>query len=136
VAGGGNIQQAVIAHPSGYAEATLDQLKKDRAVRLGRWATLEGVWQVKGQPVTNAEISLHWAQRATVRPTLDREAFRTVTDAQGHFAFPQVPQGSFQLLTRFANNPGSALQKVAEVELLPGEAKQVAIQEPLTKQGE
>ena len=136
VAGGGDIQRVVIVHPSGYAEATLDQLKKDRAVRLGRWATLEGIWQAKGQPVTNAEISLQWTRRATVGPILDSEAFRTVTDAQGHFEFPQVPQGSFQLLTRFANNPGSALQKVAEVELLPGEAKQVAIQEPRTEQGE
>ena len=129
----GDIQRVIIVHPSGYAEATLDQLKKDHAVRLGRWATLYGVWQAKGQPVANARIYLQWRPSAALRPTLDEGAYRSLTDAQGHFVFPQVPDGSFQLLAELTNSPGSGLQRIGEVEVLPGEVKQVLIQDPPTE---
>jgi hypothetical protein len=131
----GEFQRVVIVHPSGYAEATLDQLKKDHAVRLGRWATLDGVWQTNGQSVANAEITLQLSRRAGTGPRLDSGAFHTLTDAHGHFAFPKVPHGSLQVFAQLPDSPGSGLQKLAEVEVLPGEAKQVVIQDPVAEEG-
>jgi hypothetical protein len=125
-------QRVIIADASGYTETTVQELRKNRTVRLGRWATLEGVWQTNGQPIVAAELSLQWFHRAPIGFLLDRAGFRAVTDAQGQFAFPKVPAGSLQVLAYSADHRGPVFPfpKIAEVELLPGDTQRLLITNP------
>jgi len=92
-----SVQRVVIAHPEGYAEVTLGELRKARTVRLDPWARVDGLWQVNGQPVTNGEVRLQWSRPRVNAPALD--LFLAHTDANGHFAFAQIPPGTFELQT-------------------------------------
>jgi hypothetical protein len=92
VPGGEKIERVVVAAPGGYAEISVEELRKAGAVRLGPWARVEGKLEDHGQPVAKARLELGLVaqdQRAPLR--LAPQAFETTTGEDGHFVFPRVP---------------------------------------------
>jgi hypothetical protein len=117
-----NIQRVVIASPGGYAEITVEDLRKARAVQLGAWSRINGILQSGGQPVPNSEVRLVWSSRL---PALSYDAPSVRTDGQGRFAFVFVPPGSVRL---FAGSAAMELGKGApELDLKPGEISEVIL---------
>jgi RNA polymerase sigma factor (sigma-70 family) len=93
------VEAVVLAHEEGYAEGTVDGLRKARAVRLQPWARIEGSWQEGGQPVVKGELSLQLPSASKRNFSLDATSFKVTTDATGRFVFPQVPPGLLNVFT-------------------------------------
>ena len=129
------VEAVVLAHEEGYAESTLDGLRKARAIRLQPWARIEGSWQASGQPVVNGELSLQLQSASKRNFVLNASSFKTTTDAAGRFVFPQVPPGLLNLFSwqPTANQPapGAQITRVgrvaARVETRAGETCQVSL---------
>ncbi len=134
-----SVGSVAVAHPDGYAQVTLEGLRKTRAIRLERWGGIEGVWRQAGQPVANGELSVHWRTQRTNAPDLEDQAFRTRADANGHFSFAKVPPGPFELLARQLE-PGSGLsapsQMRIKLEVRAGETNQVEVGETDERPGQ
>ena len=80
------------AHPSGWAEESVERGGDGLKLRLKPWAALTGVlMHTNGTPVAGVELSLtmpsDW-QRGEPRINVQG---RTATDAQGRFQFADVP---------------------------------------------
>jgi RNA polymerase sigma factor (sigma-70 family) len=129
------VEAVVLAHEEGYAESTMDGLRKARAIRLQPWARIEGSWQTSGQPVVNGEVRLLLQSASKRHFVLNASSFKATTDAAGRFVFPQVPPGSLNLFTwqPAANQPapGTQVTRVgrvaARVETRAGETCQVSL---------
>ena len=69
---------------------------------------------------------------------LDQGAFHALTDRQGRFVFPKVPSGSLQVIVPPGGEHLAAFTgtKLASVELPPGQAQQVRIEDPLAQAGQ
>jgi RNA polymerase sigma factor (sigma-70 family) len=124
------VQRIAIAHPEGYLECPADDLRQSRAVRLQPWAHVEGVWLEQGQPVANREVSLDFSHKVERALSLEYSAYRTETDDHGHFAFPQIPAGLFDVMFwgESADQHGARFGRHAlSVEARPGETNQVIL---------
>jgi hypothetical protein len=129
------VEVVVLAHEEGYAESTMDGLRKARAIRLQPWARIEGSWQASGQPVVNGELSLQLQSASKRHFVLNTSSFKTTTDAAGRFVFPQVPPGLLNLFSwqPAANQPAPGAQitragrVAARAETRPGETCQVSL---------
>jgi hypothetical protein len=129
------VEAVVLAHEEGYAESTIDGLRKARAIRLQPWARIEGSWQVSGQPVVNGEISLQLQSAPKRSFLLNTSSFRATTDVAGRFVFPQVPPGLLNLLAwqpaAVQPAPGVRINRVgsvaAKAETRAGETCQVSL---------
>jgi RNA polymerase sigma factor (sigma-70 family) len=117
VPGGEKIQTVVLAAPSGYAETTVDELRKIGAVRLRPWARVEGRFQSEGAPDANARLTLQ--RRADRFLMAEPDAFETMTGADGRFVFAQVPPGSFDVV--------AGDRKVGTAEARAGETSEVTL---------
>ena len=125
----------MLAHEEGYAESTMDGLRKAQAIRLQPWARIEGSWQTSGQPVVNGELSLQLQSASKRNFVLNASSFRTTTDAAGRFVFPRVPPGLLNLFTwqpaAIQPAPGAQVSRVGSVaataETRAGEAWQVSL---------
>ena len=79
----------VIAHKSGYAERTREQLERDKPVRLEKWGRIEGQVQIGGKPLPNATVDLN-AGRGDVDVVLHYSA-AAKCDRSGRFSVDQLP---------------------------------------------
>lgn len=118
------IERVIVVTPGGYAEATLDQLRKVRAVRLGSWCAISGTLACKGQPVAGAEVRLLWKVSPMI---LSFQTEPVPTDSAGRFTFRQVPPGSFEVSATPGAADGDCPTLTASIELDPGETKQFVL---------
>ncbi|HXP61015.1 MAG TPA: sigma-70 family RNA polymerase sigma factor [Dongiaceae bacterium] len=124
------VQRIAIAHPEGYLECPAHDLRQSRAIRLQPWAHVEGVWLEQGQPVANREISLDFSHKVEHALVLEHSAYRTKTDDHGHFAFPQVPAGLFDVMVwgeSIGQHGGRTGWRALSVEARPGETNRVTL---------
>ncbi|MCC6820281.1 MAG: hypothetical protein IT579_06080, partial [Verrucomicrobia subdivision 3 bacterium] len=85
----------VIAHPNGFLDTTIAQLKRTGEVQLRAYGTVEGRLLVAGKPKSGASVSL---STLTWSPALGFHlSYTTTTDSDGRFVFTQVPPGEFKL---------------------------------------
>ena len=84
------VTRVIAASPEGYAESTPAALAAEPRMRLQPWGRLEGTLLSGGKPAAGRVLTLG---------LLDR-FFDVETDADGHFVFPKVPPGQFNLLER------------------------------------
>jgi hypothetical protein len=109
-----DVRKIAIAHRSGFAEITPDELEKAKTIRLQAWGSAEGILQVWGEPVAGETIFL--GGRTRYYPITSNEpafmpGFETKTDAQGHFLLEGVPAGEFLVghKLKFAPRVGGSL---------------------------
>jgi RNA polymerase sigma factor (sigma-70 family) len=124
------VQRIAIAHPEGYLECPAGDLRQARAVRLQAWARIEGVWLDQGQPVANRELSLAFSHEAEHTLALEYSASRATTDDHGHFVFPQVPAGLFDIIVWSAptgTHGARSGRHALSVEARAGETNQVTL---------
>jgi hypothetical protein len=134
------VRRIAVAHPKGYAEIEVEELRKARAVRLAPWGVIEGCWRVGGQPVVNGQIHLQSLARPPAGQRLSRRlevashSFRTRTDAKGSFRFSMAPLGLVELHVW----PPDLNQSVraAVLEVRPGETNRVFVGDPEAPPGE
>ena len=128
------VQRLAIAHPAGYVECDVAEMSKARSVQLKPWARVEGVWLEGGQPAGQREVSLEFNFKN--RPLLLRleySAYRTTTDENGRFVFPQVPSGLLDVVAwtkSTASQTRSFGAHVQTFQLEPGEIKQLTVTLP------
>jgi hypothetical protein len=84
---GQKIDAIVLSSPSGYAETTIEELRKAGAVQLIPWARIEGTVQSGDLPLAKARLTLLLRSPRALLP-LD---FETTSDDTGHFLFPKAP---------------------------------------------
>jgi RNA polymerase sigma factor (sigma-70 family) len=88
------VTRIIAASPEGYAESTPTALAASPSMRLQPWGRLEGTYLSGGKPAVGRVLRL----RQFDYPAFDRFRFFTAeTDADGHFVFPRVPPGQFNL---------------------------------------
>lgn len=97
-----------VAHPSGWAEESVERGGDDLKLRLRPWATLTGVLQhADGTPAAGVELSLtvpsDWRRG---EPHINMQG-RTATDAQGRFRFADVPPRRVEVQRIVPMNPGT-----------------------------
>jgi hypothetical protein len=66
-------------------------------VQLQPWGRIEGTYTRSGKPAASEAIELQFAKTDYSTYALDYETFRIETDAQGHFVFPKVAPGPYEL---------------------------------------
>ena len=94
------VQSVAMVHPEGFLECPVTDLRRARAARLQAWGRVEGVWLKDGQPVMQRQVSLKLARQQEDRTLdLDYSLYKTLTDDEGHFVFPQVPAARLDVLT-------------------------------------
>jgi hypothetical protein len=119
-----SIERVIVTTPDGYSEVSPEQLRKDRAVRLGAWGGISGVLTSNGQPVPKVEIRLFWMAMPSV---LSFQVKPALTDQERRFTFPQVPPGAFQVSAEPAGSHGGGSIATAKVVVAAGEMKQVTL---------
>ena len=67
-------------------------------MRLQPWGRLDGLFLVGGKPVADRQLTIRTKPRGLDNFALQLDAFRTESDAEGRFTFPQVPPGKFELV--------------------------------------
>jgi len=101
------IKRIVFAHATGYAEVLPADLKNISTIQLQPWGRIEGDYFVSGQPAVDREISVQKNNYGPTDVSLDSfNGFKTKTDAAGHFVFPQVPPGDFEMVKFISQNEG------------------------------
>ncbi len=120
------------AHPSGFGEATPDALAADPKIRLQPWGRLEGVFLTAGKPATNRSVFFQFGKGDLRAVSTDFTAYQVKTDAEGKFAFPQVPPGKHKLveLVPIEGTAGSTVwqhQPLTDVEIRPGETATITL---------
>jgi RNA polymerase sigma factor (sigma-70 family) len=93
-------------HRSGFAKVRLSQWQNGGPIQLRPWGRIAGLVTMNGEPARNAELGLF----ATPMNGNEREVtvydFHTNTDAEGRFAFEDVPPMEVKLARMIPN--GSA----------------------------
>jgi hypothetical protein len=87
-------QPVVLAHPNGYLETSLAELKGNSIVRLQPWGKVEGVLRTAGQPKAGAEIAF-----VTLHPSpgMIFLNYSGTTAPDGNFSFSNVPAGEYKI---------------------------------------
>jgi len=62
------------------------------------WGRLEGNYLTNGQPYAGCRLMFKYAQGSRDSIYCDDFAFQATTDNDGHFTFPQVPPGNFEVM--------------------------------------
>jgi RNA polymerase sigma factor (sigma-70 family) len=91
-----SVVRVIAANEEGYGEASAAGLATQPTLRLQPWGRLEGDYFVGGKPAAGRTLTLA-DERTPASLYLDETDYSTTTDANGHFSFPKVPPGQFQL---------------------------------------
>jgi hypothetical protein len=90
--------RVIVACPDGYAEATPAALAAEPILRLQRLGRIEGTLFSAGKPAAGRMLALKsYGTNGIIRAA---GTFTAETDADGRFAFPEVPPGEFVVLKR------------------------------------
>jgi hypothetical protein len=122
-----SITRVIVAHPDGFAEATMESIVNNPLITLQPWGRIEGTYLSGGAPVAGAEllIQLH---RVDLSVRCDLTAYRLTTGSDGRFIFPQVPPGKRSLVRLVPQGQNTWTHKVLqEVEVSPGQITQVTL---------
>jgi RNA polymerase sigma factor (sigma-70 family) len=134
-----SVPSIVIAHPQGFLRATVEEIRKNRSVRLQAWARIEGISKSLDEPVRQQRLSLRFKRDGKGAPLSPVDLmlgnfFDTQTDETGHFVFPQVPPGSLEIMSwrpePTSGGTGFIGSAVVSVETRTGETSQIAISTP------
>ena len=89
-----SVTRVIAASPESYAESTPGALTTNSTMRLQPWGRLEGTIFSGGKPAIGQVLSLRLVDAADF---FRLRFFRAKSDADGHFDFPKVPPGQFNL---------------------------------------
>jgi hypothetical protein len=89
----------VLAHDSGYAEATAGDFSAASTITLKPWGRVEGACVIDGKPVSDVQIAVG-SGRGDLEVVLHRRC-ETTTDAAGEFVLERVPPVSVYVNPRF-----------------------------------
>jgi len=115
----------IVTHESGFASLPAAELKKSNEVKLQPWAGVEGQVRIAGAPVANERVSIKspisWHGLRSYHLV-----FSTSTDADGNFAFTNLPPGDFVLyrMPFLIMGPTTESHRLP-LDLKPGETKRV-----------
>jgi hypothetical protein len=132
-------QSVVAVSQEGYAQVSLEQLRRSPQVTLQKWGRIEGTLRVGRRPGTNEVVSLNAPLRvspgginpdvpgrtnsgsAGLRPPSYNMAMsQTPTDEQGRFVFTFVPPGEVILARQMRMRNGLFVSLLARLEVQPG----------------
>ena len=88
----------VAAHAQGFAEVPVEQIIREREVRLERWGRIEGTLRVGRNAAAGETVLLTTASQGPHAFSFDIHAFTAQTDKEGHFAMAYVPPGDHRLM--------------------------------------
>jgi hypothetical protein len=91
------MKRILVAHKSGYADVSLQQLAVSPIVMLQPWGRVIGTLRIGNLPGTNETLYLRdwgWAYLFSPCLQIDLEAH---TDSEGHFSLEGVPPGEWQI---------------------------------------
>src|SRR5262249_49066298 len=113
---------------------TVEEIRKNRSVRLQAWARIEGFSKSLDEPARQLRLSLRLKGAPPPPDDLLLGNFEGHTDESGHFVFPQVPPDSLEIMIwRPDPRPASTGffgSGVVSVETKPGETSQVTVSTP------
>lgn len=130
-----SVPTIVFAHPQGFLRASVEEVRKNRSVRLQPWARIEGVSRAINQPVLQQRLTVRAKKGSSGSFLVPFEFnFETYTDEKGHFVFAQVPPETLEIMAwRPDPAPGSSGffgQIAASIETKPGETSQITLNTP------
>ncbi len=125
----------VVVDGAGFAQARVEDLKTNPAVRLQPYARLEGTLRIGAKPAGNEAIRLapafspyEYYPRSLPPYSFSVEAR---TDGAGHFVFPLVPPVDLKVFHSPKIGPGeeglNAVTQITNITLQPGQTGQVTL---------
>ncbi len=124
------VQQVVAASSAGYAQVPVATLRADPHLQLQPWGRIEGTFASGSRASGRALcVDAGWFGPSMIR--FDSRAFQARTDAQGRFAFPQVPPGRWKLVRLLEHKEGAqtswAHLPIQEIEVQPGQTTRLLL---------
>ncbi len=123
----------VAAHEQhGFARITTDELARSGKIVLQSWGRVEGTLKVGAKPAAQQYVMLNWGDCSAAfeesRLHFDGESYRARTDAEGRFAFDQVPPGPQRVVRLIPVGPRSQMYSHGtEVDVIPGQTNRVVL---------
>ncbi len=121
-----SVEWIVVAHPTGFARAPAGSLTGSGTLSLAPWARLDGNLFRAGQPNPDQSIVLSSPIPPTGPLRLDRQSYLASTDGDGHFIFPLVPPGSWDVSRRVQFN-AQGWMEIRMTNLTFGSGQNIAI---------
>jgi RNA polymerase sigma factor (sigma-70 family) len=120
------VTRVVAVDAQGYAEATPAALIAQPTMRLQPWGRLEGTFFSDGKPASGVELGILNSNLAD-RLALDGKDFTCQPEANGHFAFPKVPPGTFRVIILNWGNSSYVHPPLADATVRPSETTNVSL---------
>jgi hypothetical protein len=120
------LARVIAVRAEGYAEAARVALIAEPTLRLQPWGRLEGTFFSDGKPAAGGMLGI--ANTSSLDSLLlDREGFSCQSEANGHFAFPKLPPGTFRVMNLKLLGNFSLAASLTDVTIRPGETTTVAL---------
>ncbi len=118
----------VVAHESGYAEATAAELANQSTVTLKAWGRLEGKFILDGRPMAGQPLNIG-AGRGDVSVALHYSGGEIETDAAGKFVVARLPPVKLYVTLLFKRGESSynLLWFSGLVDIQPGQTTRIAL---------
>jgi RNA polymerase sigma factor (sigma-70 family) len=94
--------------PSGFAQLRLKQWKNGDPIQLQAWGRIAGVVEINGELARNTGLGLTSSPGNGIERLLTLHSFQTSTDAEGRFAFDDVPPMEVTLAWMIPTGGGGA----------------------------
>ena len=91
--------QIAAADETGYAIASADEQMRELSVVLGPWGGIEGTWQLVPDGLPEVFVTLQMVRETSPdKPFVAPMRFATTVDSDGHYAFPRLIPGEYELV--------------------------------------